>query len=238
MPYLFFTTFWFFSIGDQLSSFTAARFPTLPLNGEGNDQVTNPEKVDVSPPDEDLLACMVKGDQEALGLLFQRYARLVRSVAHRILRDASEADDLVQDLFLFIRSKCSIFDSSKSSARSWIVQMTYHRAIERRRYLTTRHFYSQLGIENTTSHVVGTPTTECDYSAEAVFGRNGLNQVLKSLSEDQRETLRLHFFEGYALAEISQKLGQPVGNVKHHYFRGLDKLRKQMFKNIVPRPAS
>ena len=126
-----------------------------------------------------------------------------------------------------------IFDSSKSSARSWIVQMAYHRAIERRRYLTTRHFYSQLEIENTTSHVVGTPTTECDYSAEAVFGRNGLNQVLKSLSKDQHETLRLHFFEGHALAEISQKLDQPVGNVKHHYYRGLDKLRKQMFKNNV-----
>ena len=217
-----------------MSSFTTARFPTLPLSGEDNDQVANPEKPSATPLDEDLLECLVKGDQEALGLLFQRYARVVRSVANRILRDASEADDLVQDLFLFIRRKCSIFDSSKSSARSWIVQMTYHRAIERRRFLTSRQFYSRTEIENNTGHVVGTPTTECDYSAEAVFGRNGLNQVLKSLSEDQRETLRLHFFEGYALAEISQKLGQPVGNVKHHYYRGLDKLRKQMFKNNVP----
>jgi len=232
MPFLFFRTFWFFS-GEQLSSFTAARFPTLPLSGEGNDQVTNPEKVCVKPLDEDLLACLVKGDQEALGLLFQRYARVVRSVANRILRDATEADDLVQDLFLFIRRKCSIFDSSKSSARSWIIQMAYHRAIERRRYLTTRQFYSRTEIGSNTDHVVGTPTNESDYSAEAVFGRNGLNEVLKSLSEDQRETLRLHFFEGYALAEISQKLDQPVGNVKHHYYRGLDKLRKQMFKNNV-----
>src|SRR6266404_979444 len=104
MPFLFFRTFWFFS-GEQLSSFTAARFPTLPLSGEGNDQVTNPEKLCVKPLDEDLLACLVKGDQEALGLLFQRYARVVRSVANRILRDATEADDLVQDLFLFIRRK-------------------------------------------------------------------------------------------------------------------------------------
>lgn len=110
--------------------------------------------------------------------------------------------------------------------------MAYHRAIERRRYLTARQFYSRTEIES--NPVVGTPTAECDYSAEAVFGRNGLGQVLKSLSEDQRETLRLYFFDGYTLAEISQELGQPLGNVRHHYYRGLDKLRKQMFGNNVP----
>ena len=77
--------------------------------------------------------------------------------------------------------------------------------------------------------MVGNATIENDYSAEAVFGRNGLEKVLDSLSADQRETLRLHFFEGYTLAEISAKLNQPVGNVRHHYYRGLDRLRKQMF---------
>jgi RNA polymerase sigma-70 factor (ECF subfamily) len=112
--------------------------------------------------------------------------------------------------------------------------MAYHRAIERRRYLATRQFYSRTEIENSANHVVGNPTAESDYSAEAVFGRNGLNKVLESLSEEQRETLRLHFFDGYTLLEISQKLGQPLGNVRHHYYRGLDRLRKQMFGNTVP----
>ena len=112
--------------------------------------------------------------------------------------------------------------------------MAYHRAIERRRYLTTRQFYSRTEIGSNTDHLVGTPTNEFDYSAEAVFGRNGLSKVLEALSEDQRETLRLHFFDGYTLAEISQKVGQPLGNVRNHYYRGLDKLRKQMFRNNVP----
>jgi RNA polymerase sigma-70 factor (ECF subfamily) len=122
---------------------------------------------------------------------------------------------------------------SKSSARSWIVQMAYHRAIERRRYLTTRRFYARTEIESHTDHLVGTPTAENDYSAEAVFGRNGLTKVLRSLSENQRETLRLHFFDGYTFAEISRKMGQPLENVRHHYYRGLNKLRRQMFGNIV-----
>ena len=218
-----------------MDSWVAPKFPLLPLSetwNEGQDLVMVQATRELS--DEVLLTQLAEGNQEALGGLFERYARVVRGVAARILRDAAEAEDLVQDLFLFLQRRCAIFDSSKSSARSWIVQMTYHRAIERRRYLATRRFYSHTEVGNTASHVVGNPTGQNDYSAEAVFGRNGLNKVFESLSEDQRETLRLHFFDGYTLLEISQKLGQPLGNVRHHYYRGLDKLRKQMFANNVP----
>ena len=182
--------------------------------------------------DENLIARICAGDKEALGILFKRHKGLATSIAARILRNGTEAEDLVQDLFIFIHRKCVIFDSSKSSARSWIVQMIYHRAIERRRYLTTRQFYSR-GAQDVRGEVVGVPTVENDYSAEAVFGRNGLDKLIETLSEGQRETLRLHFFEGYTLAEIAEKLGQPQGNVRHHYYRALDKLRKQMFGTTV-----
>lgn len=215
----------------MISSFQA-RLPALPLTER------NTEREGLSAPtdgqrDEVLLRRMQAGEQEALGCLFQRYARIVRSIAGRILRDAAEADDLVQDLFLFIQRKCSIFDSSKGSAGSWIVQMTYQRAIERRRRLVTRHFYKREDLESSASHLVGIATIEDDYSPEAVFGRNGLEKLLGALSEDQRETLRLYFFEGYTLAEISVKLGQSLGNVRNHYYRALDKLRKQMFGRKV-----
>ena len=216
-----------------MSSFSTIRFVALRLKGRRNNQAVDTELSGVGLTDEDILARIANGDQEALGLLFERYARVVRSIGARILRDASEADDLVQDLFLFIQRKCTIFDSSKSSAGSWIVQMTYQRAIERRRYLVTRHFYRHEDVQSGASRVVGNATVENDYSAEAVFGRNGLEKVLGSLSEDQRETLRLHFFEGYTLAEIGAKLGQPLGNVRHHYYRGLGSLRKQMFGRKV-----
>jgi RNA polymerase sigma-70 factor, ECF subfamily len=182
-----------------------------------------------------LLARIAQGDQQALGRLFDRYARIVRTIAGRILRDASEAEDLVQDVFLFIQRKCSVFDSSKSSAGSWIVHMAYQRAIERRRYLASRHFYKHEDVHSSLSQVVGIPTTENDYSPEAVFGRNGLEKVLSSLSQDQREILRLFFFEGYTLAEISAKIGQSLSNVRNHYYRGLDRVRKQMLARDTKR---
>jgi RNA polymerase sigma-70 factor, ECF subfamily len=182
--------------------------------------------------DDALMARLKDDDKEAFSLLFQRYARLVRRICARILRDDSEAEDLTQDFFLFIQRKCRIFDSSKSSAGSWIVQMAYQRAIDRRRYLTTRHFYNLVEIEE--GNPIGKElAAEDDYSPEAVFGRNGLEKVLGSLSKDQRETLRLYFFEGYTLSEIGVKMGQPLGNVRHHYYRALDKLRKEMFARKV-----
>jgi RNA polymerase sigma-70 factor, ECF subfamily len=214
----------------------ATRLPGLPLEREAAEESrigTPQQSYESGESDEALLTLAAGGDQQALGCLFERYDRLLRSVAVRILRDSAEAEDLVQDLFLFVLRKCAIFDSSKSSARSWIVQMAYHRAIERRRYLATRQFYSRREIDGKAREVVGSATTESDYSAEAVLGRNGLEAVLEALSEDQRETLRLHFFEGHTLAEISVKLDQPLGNVRHHYYRGLALLRKQMFGNSV-----
>jgi RNA polymerase sigma-70 factor, ECF subfamily len=214
-----------------MSSSVTAGFPLVPLAAKTASNTSIPiqqTSVEEGVSDEVLLIRFTDGDDESLGCLFQRYGRLLRSVAARILRDASEAEDLIQDLFLFIHRKSVIFDSSQSSARSWIVQLTYHRAISRRRYLVTRQFYSHEDVEGVRGQVVGVATTENDYSAETVLGRNGLEKVMETLTDDQRETLQLHFFEGYTLAEISEKLGQPHGNVRHHYYRGLAQLRKQM----------
>ena len=67
-----------------------------------------------------------------------------------------------------------------------------------------------------------------DHSVEGLFGRNRWREILNQLTADQRETLRLHFFEGYTLGEIGEKLGQSRVNVRHHYYRGLDKIRRHI----------
>jgi RNA polymerase sigma-70 factor, ECF subfamily len=185
----------------------------------------------IDPSDETLMARVGDGGKEALPCLFHRYARLVRAVGYKILRDDSEADDLVQDVFLFIHQKSAVFDSSKSSARSWIVQMAYHRAIDRRRYLDSRHFYSQVDLEDVGNELSapGARSERYENSIEEVLGRVGLRKVFGVLSEVQRQTLGLHLLDGYTFEEIAMKLDQTRGNVKHHYFRALEKLRKQIF---------
>jgi RNA polymerase sigma-70 factor (ECF subfamily) len=179
------------------------------------------------PSDEALMALICEGDKEALASLFRRYARIVRGVAYRVLRDTSEADDLLQDIFLLIHLKCSLFNASRGPARFWILQMTYHRAIARRRYLNSRHFYTRVDLDDMERDLADSASLQV--SGDGLLGNSGLKRIFDSLTEDQRQTLRLFFVEGYTLTEIATKLSQTRGNVKHHYFRGLEKLRKQFF---------
>jgi RNA polymerase sigma-70 factor (ECF subfamily) len=217
--------------GGDLSSSITTRL-SLISTSTGNSIADARPAASFDIPDEALMARTVDGDKEALGCLFHRYARLVRAVGYKILRDDSEADDLLQDVFLFIHQKSAVFDGSKSSARSWIVQIAYHRAIDRRRYLDSRHFYAQVDLEDVGNELSGpgSKATRYENSIEEVLGRIGLRKVFAVLSEIQRQTLGLHLLDGYTFEEIAVKLDQSRGNVKHHYFRGLEKLRKQIFK--------
>ena len=187
------------------------------------------EEADLS--DEVLVAQVCEGSREALPVLFRRYARLVRTISNRILRDSAEADDLLQEVFLFVHNKGAAFDPSRSSARSWIVQMTYHRAIDRRRYLQSRHFYTRVDLDGAAEQLDRRCETAGvnDFGADLV-GNTTMQTLLDTLTEDQRNTLSLHFFEGFTFGEIAAKLDQSVGNIRNHYYRALDRLRKQMFQ--------
>ena len=187
--------------------------------------------------DEALMSLICEGDKEALASLFSRYARIVRGVAYRVLRDASEADDLLQDIFLLIHRLCGTFDSTKGPARFWILQMTHRRAISRRRYLTCRHFYTRLDLDLAANQLDDLPARSGrheDSMDGALNQREALQSWFAELSESQRQTLHLFFFEGYTFEEIAAKLGQTVGNARNHYYRGLDKLRKQISAGKLP----
>ena len=189
-----------------------------------------------NPTDEALMARICDGDREALASLFRRHARIVRGVAYRVLRDSSEADDLLQDIFVLIHRKCDMFDASRGPARFWILQMTYHRAIARRRYLNSRHFYTRVDLDDVERELAapGTDSSGIGHSGDGLLGRERLQKFLDELSENQRKTLQLFFVEGHTLGEIAVQLNQTRGNVKNHYFRGLEKLRKQIFGNKLP----
>jgi RNA polymerase sigma-70 factor, ECF subfamily len=183
--------------------------------------------------DETLLEQVCQGTRDALALLFRRHARIVRNVAYRILRNEAEADDLVQDVFIFIFRKAALFHASRGTARSWIVQVTYHRAFDRRRHLNTRHFYASRGLEDAALNVAD-PRYEAlfsEWSLESIWGKESAARLRELLSPAQLSTIELHFFEGYTLEEIADRLGQSLGNIRNHYYRGLEKLRKPAFAN-------
>jgi RNA polymerase sigma-70 factor, ECF subfamily len=206
----------------------------LQVTGEEGSQRLSPAVATIRLPAEasdEVLMCRVGADDsEALAVMFRRYSRAVRSVAYRAVRDISEADDLVQEVFILVHRNASAFDPSKGSARGWILQIAHRRAISRRRFLSSRHFYNRIDLDDLTNEL-GDPQAAVGQPKNTIaetFGESDFQRAFDELSPSQRETLRLHFFDGYSLAEIATMLGQCRGNIKHYYFRGLEKLRKQL----------
>jgi RNA polymerase sigma-70 factor (ECF subfamily) len=216
-----------------VSSFPAARFPALPLRKEhdasdpfSQSNIAATEELS----DESLITRICIDDKEALGLLFRRYARLVHGVGRRILRDNAEAEDLVQEMFLYIARKARLYDSSRGSVRTWLVQTCYYRALIRRTQLHARHYYSPIDLREgeEREQVKDASPPPYDRSGEGLFGRDGWRELLLSLTEDQWETIRLHFYEGHTFAEIAVRRNESVGNVRNHFYRGINRLRQRM----------
>jgi RNA polymerase sigma-70 factor, ECF subfamily len=174
--------------------------------------------------DEQLLALLQSGDEQALASLFDRYARLVLTIGFRILRDYAEAEDLLQEVFVHVHERCAQFDPAKGAGRSWIVQIAYCRAFDRRGYLARRGFYSGadlLAVQNTLKE---------EFSSEerihARIAGEQLRRGFQELTEKQRATLELFFFEAYTFREIAERLGETLDNIRHHYYRGMERLNR------------
>jgi RNA polymerase sigma-70 factor (ECF subfamily) len=166
-------------------------------------------------------------DSAALDVLFRRYGRLVMGIAFRTLRDHGEAEDTVQETFLYLYQKATLFDAQKGTARAWIVQAAFHRALDRRSYLVRRGFYLGTEVDGVEDTLAG--SSDLDREVEAKLNCAKLEEAFTELSHAQRQTLELFFFQGMEIREIADKLSETLGNVRHYYYRGLERLRATAF---------
>jgi RNA polymerase sigma-70 factor (ECF subfamily) len=176
-----------------------------------------------SPTDEELMSGLQAKDSKALELLFGRYSRLVFGIAFRILNDRSEAEEVVQEAFFYIYQKAVIFDPLKGSAKAWVVQVAFSRARDRKAHLSRRGFYSGTDIDSLDDTLLGQNDVEREIGARLDFSQ--LQCAFEDLTHMQRQTLEMFYFEGMELREISERLHEPFGNVRHHFYRGLERLR-------------
>lgn len=194
--------------------------------GSSNRTSSRPEARDYSRlshlPDEGLMECLQEGQADALAVLFDRYHRLVLSVALRILRDSGEAEDVMQSVFLEIFRSAGQFDSSKGNTKVWILQYAYHRSLNRRHYLNLRGFYERTEDATLTQRAY---TPADSRSLGMLESARLVQEALARLNKTQKRTLELAFFEGLTMHEIAEKTGESFTNVRHHYYRGLEKLR-------------
>ena len=185
--------------------------------------------------DERLMACLRSGCDDALALLFDRYHRLVFAIALRIVRDRGEAEDVMQKVFLDIFRSIKLFDAAKGTAKVWILQYAYHRAINRRQYLNARRFYQQEAIEdNQPARPTNSWFVRYTRSELGIL----LQQGLATLSSREKRVIELASYEGLSMKEIADTTGESLVNVRHHYYRGLRKLRAFVERPPEPKVLS
>jgi RNA polymerase sigma-70 factor (ECF subfamily) len=168
------------------------------------------------------MVCLQEGKSDALAVLFDRYQKLVLSIALKIVRDPGEAEDVTQTVFLDVFRAVAQFDSRKGNTKVWLMQYAYHRAINRRQHLQGREFYKSTELEEVDTRPVETHPT---FGLSSPETKALVRQSMSALSDMQRSVIEMTCYEGLSMHEIAERTGESFVNVRHHYYRGLRKLR-------------
>lgn len=190
-------------------------------NGEPTSRLS-PEELR-SLEDDALMAQLQCGQGDALGVLFERYHRLVLHIALKVLHDVSEAEDVMQTVFMEIYRFSVQFDPSRGTTKMWLIRCAYNRSINRRKQLLARQFYSSIDVAFVEDELSGASNVAASQEARALIAHG-----FEALSPMQRKVIELVCFEGLTMNEIATETGESFGNVRHHYYRGLDRLRSAL----------
>jgi len=180
--------------------------------------------------DREMLALIVKGDQRAFSQLYDRLSGPLYSLAIRMLGDASEAQDALQEVFLQIWRRAEFYDPEQSSVFSWAVLMTRSRVIDRLRRRDRRLRVIVASTDDEQTDVTSTTASQEETAADAAGRREEAMRARSSLNQlpaEQRQAIELAFFNDLTHQEIASQLGQPLGTIKARIRRGLLKLKEQ-----------
>ena len=169
------------------------------------------------PSDSELITAMVRRDQSACGALYDRYSRLVFSVAFRVTSDRAVAEDIVHDLFLQLWRTPEKFDNARGQLAPWLAVMARNRSIDwlRRQKVNVDPVDVVL-------------TSGCDTADEVERAQivEKVRGILKEMPEAQRDVLELAFFGCMTHADIATKTGAPLGTIKSRIRAGLMMIRR------------
>jgi RNA polymerase sigma-70 factor (ECF subfamily) len=167
--------------------------------------------------DPSLLALVRKGDEQAMASLFDRYSKVVYSVALRVLRDPAAAEDVLQEIFMQVWRNPGSFTSTRGSLGGWLAVVARNRSIDtlRRRRPT-----------DSVDDVVLASSSNIAVEAERNSLMERARSVIATLPGEQRKTLEMAFFDGLTHSEIAELTGDPLGTVKTRIRSALLTLRK------------
>jgi RNA polymerase sigma-70 factor, ECF subfamily len=177
-------------------------------------------------PDRALMARIEARDADALAALYDRYGARLLGLAQRILGRGGEAEEVLQEVFLFAWKSAATFDPGRGTVRTWLLIATRSRSIDRLRSRRSSTRPEVRSLEEVTVNPVAPDDVEAasaDRQWESIC-----RAAVGDLPEDQRRVLELAYFEGLTHQEIAARTASPLGTVKTRVRLGLMKLRERM----------
>ncbi|WP_138417078.1 ECF RNA polymerase sigma factor SigK [Sinomonas gamaensis] len=176
----------------------------------------------VSAPDiDELMSRVAQGDQGAFGALYDALAPLVHGLVLRVVRDAAQSEEVTQEVFLEVWQQAKRFDADRGRARAWITVMAHRRAVDRVRAAqaaTDRDLRE--GIKDFEESY-----DDVEHQVEVALESERVRKALESLTDIQRQAIRLAYYGGYTYGEVADALGLPLGTVKTRIRDGMIRLR-------------
>ena len=172
----------------------------------------------------ELIGRMVQGDQSALSQLYDRYARVMYSLAFKILGSVEEAEEVVLDVFAKAWRTAARYDASRSRVDSWLFLMTRSRSLDR-----LRQRQRQTKVVEAATNTAQVRSSDMPDEALIINERRAVvAQALSNLPDEQRLVIELAYYQGYSQSEIANKTGLALGTVKTRVRLGLRKLKQSL----------
>jgi len=166
-----------------------------------------------------LVARTRRRDQDAFATLYDRYSRLVYSIALRVVRNASTAEDILHDVFLQLWQAPERFDAARGNLPAWMAVIARNRAIDRLRQQRTT-------LDPEEAILISSVDLGSEVERTSVVGK--IRELLRSMPDSQRRAMELAFFDGKTHAEIAALMNEPLGTVKTRIRSALTAIRKAL----------
>jgi RNA polymerase sigma-70 factor (ECF subfamily) len=175
--------------------------------------------------DQASLERIARGDEHALADLYDRHARLIFSLALRILQVRADAEDIVQEVFAQVWAQAKRYDPSRGAVAAWMLTLARSRAIDR---LRARRARPEAAGEPGAAERIPDAAANQDLDLLSAEQVSRLQRALEGLSDVQREALELAYYEGLTHAEVAVRLAQPLGTIKARIRQAVIKLRESL----------
>lgn len=179
--------------------------------------------------DTELLKLIAGGDVRAVGELYDRYSPTLFPIALRIVRDRSEAEDVLHDAFVAVNERAAQYAPERGTVIAWLVTLVRNLSIDRTRRRERRGALAREVLPHEPPASVRDPERLTSDASE----REKIRRALAVLPEAQRQTLEVAFFEGLSYPEIAARENVPLGTIKSRAARALAALREALVKEGV-----